>query len=83
MSKVQIKCRVCAKQPKFGIIGKTFYLLDSDNILCYRHWYQHGTPEFEFHGEYEDLNAILNPKVKRNQLKPIETIKHIVNKSKK
>lgn len=79
MSKVQIKCKMCAKQPRFGIIGKTFYVVDKDNILCHRHWYQDGTPEYELHGEYDDLNIKLNPKVKRSQVKPIETVKAIAN----
>lgn len=83
MTKVQIKCRMCAKHPKFGLVGKTFYLLDKDNILCHRHWYQCDTPECELVGDYEDLNAKLNPKLKRTQIKPIDVVKAIVKQSNK
>jgi hypothetical protein len=81
MTKVQIKCRMCAKQPKFGLIGKTFYVLGNDNILCHRHWYQCNTPECELFGDYDDLNAKLNPKAKKSQIKPIDVVKAIVKKS--
>ena len=83
MTKVQIKCRVCAKQPKFGVVGKTFYVVDRDNILCHRHWYQCDSPECEFKGEYDELNTKLNPKSKRNQMKPLEAVKAIINQSNK
>lgn len=81
MTKVQIKCRMCAKQPKFGLIGKTFYVLDKDNILCHRHWHQCDAPECELFGDYDDLNAKLNPKLKRSQIKPVDVVKAIVKQS--
>lgn len=81
MTKVQIKCRMCDKQPKFGLVGKTFYVIDKDNILCHRHWHQSNTPECELSGDYDDLNAKLNPKSKRTQEKPIQVVKAIVNQS--
>jgi len=83
MTKVQIKCRMCAKLPKFGLIGKTFYVLGNDNILCYRHWYQCDTPECELFGDYDDLNTKLNPKAKKSSIKPIDVVKAIVKQSNK
>jgi len=83
MIKVQIKCKMCAKLPKFGLIGKTFYVLGNDNILCYRHWYQCDTPECELFGDYDDLNAKLNPKAKKSSIKPIDVVKAIVKQSNK
>ena len=83
MTKVQIKCRMCAKQPKFGLVGKTFYVLDKNNILCHRHWHQCDNPECELSGDYDELNAKLNPKAKRSQATTIEAVKTIINKSNK
>jgi len=83
MIKVQIKCKMCAKLPKFGLIGKTFYVLGNDNILCYRHWYQCDTPECELFGDYDDLNAKLNPKAKKSSIKPIDVVKATVKQSNK
>jgi hypothetical protein len=72
---------MCAKQPKFGIVGRTFYVLDNDNILCHRHWYQCNTPQCELFGDYDDLNAKLNPKAKRTSCKNIEAVKAIIKQS--
>jgi hypothetical protein len=74
---------MCAKLPKFGLIGKTFYVLGNDNILCYRHWYQCDTPECELFGDYDDLNTKLNPKAKKSSIKPIDVVKAIVKQSNK
>jgi hypothetical protein len=56
-------------------------VLGNDNILCHRHWYQCDTPECELFGDYDDLNAKLNPKAKKSQIKPIDVVKAIVKKS--
>ena len=50
-------CKKC-KEPSnlFDTIGKTYYRLkEDDSILCYRHWYQTGRPEFKQKGEYNEL----------------------------
>lgn len=75
----QVRCVKCSSQPRFGMTGKTFYLLEGGDILCHRHWYQLNTPQYELAAEYDDMNAKLNPKAKRDAGKPIEAIKAKIN----
>lgn len=36
----------------FDTVGKTYYLLEDDSLLCYRHWYQEGKPKYKKKDEY-------------------------------
>ena len=79
--KKQVRCTQCSNQPKFGMVGKTFYLLKGGEILCHRHWHQHNTPEYELAAEYDDMNNKLNPKAKREHVNTIESIKSKIKQS--
>lgn len=39
----------------FQTIGKTYYRLDEENVLCYRHWHQEGRPKSVDKGEYSEV----------------------------
>lgn len=40
---------------KFYSIGKTYYRIDEETVLCYRHWHQQNRPKFVDKGDCDDI----------------------------
>jgi hypothetical protein len=58
-------CPKCSKEGKFlrtsfDIVGKTFYKINKDTFLCYRHWYQLKKPPYQISGEYDCIIREIN-----------------------
>lgn len=73
-------CKNCKPiRTKFDTIGKTYYLFENDNILCFKHWYQAGKPKYLMFGEYDNIIEVI-----RKQKKQIEELKSklVQNKTK-
>jgi hypothetical protein len=55
-----INCIKCTEEKKyilnnFDTIGKTFYKIDNDTIMCYRHWHQENQPDYHIKGDYNTI----------------------------
>ena len=58
-------CINCSKENKilrssFDVIGKTYYKINKDTVMCYRHWYQSGRPKYQLSGDYYSIIRELN-----------------------
>ena len=50
-------CVKCTEEKRtikndFDVVGKTYYKIDKNTILCYRHWYQLKKPSYQVAGDY-------------------------------
>jgi hypothetical protein len=60
-------CKKCKEYNSlYETIGKTYYKMKDDSILCYRHWHQANKPEFIEFGEYMSIYS----KIKTKDEKP-------------
>ena len=49
-------CKECLQiQTMFDTIGKTYYRIDEEKVLCYRHWHQANRPKFVHKGDYREI----------------------------
>ena len=52
-------CKECLQlETMFDTIGKTYYRLDEEKVLCYRHWHQANQPKFVDKGDYHEIFSI-------------------------
>jgi hypothetical protein len=42
-------------QNEFDTVGKTYYVLYDGSVMCYRHWYQAGSPHYKMVADYASL----------------------------
>jgi hypothetical protein len=42
-------------ESEFQVIGRTFYKISKDVILCHRHWHQLKQPDYKLKGYYFDI----------------------------
>lgn len=53
-------CVKCTEEKKFirtdfDVIGKTYYKVNRDTIMCYRHWHQENQPYYQIKGDYHSV----------------------------
>lgn len=58
-------CAKCLEEHKvlkteFDVIGKTYYKVNRNTILCHRHWYQEKQPPYQISGDYHSVVKELN-----------------------
>jgi hypothetical protein len=58
-------CPKCSQEGKsltspFQVVGKTYYKIDKDTFLCYRHWYQSKKRKYQISGDYYSIIREIN-----------------------
>ena len=49
-------CKQCKEViTSYDVIGKTYYILEDDSVLCYRHWHQERRPKYISKGDYNEV----------------------------
>jgi len=52
-----MNCKYC--KPNASTIGKTFFVLKDNSVLCYRHFYQSGKKEYQFQGDIFSVTEMM------------------------
>ena len=58
----KMNCKYC--KPDSPTIGKTFFVLKDNSVLCYRHFYQSGKKEYQYQGDIFSVTEMMKGRSK-------------------